>query len=84
MKHTTAVLAAVLLAVVEPESADAATSVRSCTGATVKLKVIEKRMLKLHNRARRQGPAASLCPSETAEGRPRPLQRYDPTRLLLA
>lgn len=69
MKHTAVVLASVLLAALvavgaaalEPERADAATSVRTCTGGTVNLKAIEKRMLDLHNRARADRGLKRLC-----------------------
>lgn len=69
MKHMAVVLSSVLLAALvavgvaalEPERADAATSVRSCIGGTVDLKAIEKRMLDLHNRARADRGLKRLC-----------------------
>jgi uncharacterized protein YkwD len=69
VKHTIAVLAAVSLAALaaagattmKPERADAATSVRSCTGGTVSLAASEKRMLSLHNRERAERGKRRLC-----------------------
>lgn len=56
-----AALVAVGVAALQPERADAATSVKSCTGGTVNLKAIEKRMLNLHNRARADRGLKRLC-----------------------
>lgn len=69
MKHTSVVLASVMLATlaaigvaaVKPERASADTSVRSCTGGAINLKANEKRMLELHNRARAEKGLKRLC-----------------------
>lgn len=69
MRHTVVMLASVLLAAlaaagvfaVDPGRADAATSVTSCTGDTVRLSAIEKRMLSLHNRKRADRGLPRLC-----------------------
>ena len=59
-RHATAVFAAVILAaatvagtsVVVPKKADAASTVKACTGGSISLTATEKRILDLHNRTR--------------------------------
>lgn len=69
MRYVTVVLASVFLAIlaaagataVDPSKAEAATTVRSCTGEKVRLGTAEKRMLELHNRARAKHDRRRLC-----------------------
>ncbi len=68
-RHVTAVLGAVVLAgviaffcaAVEQERAVAATTVNTCSGGSISLKAEEKRILVLHNEARRNHGLARLC-----------------------
>jgi uncharacterized protein YkwD len=68
-RHVTAVLGAMILAgviafsfvVVEPEKARAATAVRTCGGGSIILNAKEKRVLVLHNRARKERGLRPLC-----------------------
>lgn len=68
-RHVTAVLGAMILAgaiafssvVVEPEKAKAATTVRTCDGGSITLNHKERRVLVLHNRARKERGLRPLC-----------------------
>ncbi len=69
MRHTAVVLAsifvaalaAVELSAVEPGTAEAASTVKSCTGDDVRLSAAEKQMLQLHNRKRASRGLPRLC-----------------------
>lgn len=67
MRHTFVTLMAILLAALLTTGTlgtgrvDAATSVKSCTGGTVSLSAVEKRMLALHNRERADRGLRRLC-----------------------
>jgi uncharacterized protein YkwD len=69
MRHTAVVLAAIFLATlaavgvsaVEPGTAEAASTVKSCTGGDVRLSAAEKQMLKLHNKERASRGLPRLC-----------------------
>jgi uncharacterized protein YkwD len=69
MRHAAAVLAAVSLAIlaavgayaVEPQRAEAASTVRSCSGGDVRIGAAEKKMLALHNRERASRNLPRLC-----------------------
>ena len=56
-----AALAAVGMSAVEPQVAEADSTIRSCTGSKVTLKTIEKTMLGLHNRTRANRGLPRLC-----------------------
>ncbi len=56
-----ATLAAAATSAVEPESADAAITVKSCTGGDVQLSAAEKTMLELHNKERASRNLPRLC-----------------------
>ena len=55
----TAVLAVTTLA--NPQPAEAATSVRTCSGDTIQLNDAENRILTLHNQTRANNGLAQLC-----------------------
>ena len=67
--HLTGVIGAMILAgalafssiVVEPEKAKAATTVRTCDGGSITLNHKERRVLVLHNRARKERGLRPLC-----------------------
>ncbi len=69
MKCVTVVLASVFVAIlaaagataVDPSKAEAAATVRSCTGEKVRLGTAEKRMLELHNNTRAKHDRRRLC-----------------------
>ena len=69
VRYASVILVAALLAVVmaltvstvEPERAEAATTVRTCGGGTIKLNAKEERTLRLHNRERRSRGLRTLC-----------------------
>jgi uncharacterized protein YkwD len=69
LRHAKAVLGAVILAgaisflsvAVQPESAGAATTVRTCGGGNITLNAKEKQTLVLHNRARKDLGLRPLC-----------------------
>ena len=69
MRHTALVLASIFVAAlavvgasaVEPEKAEAASTVKSCTGGNVRLSAPEKAMLQLHNRERASRNLPRLC-----------------------
>jgi uncharacterized protein YkwD len=69
MRHAAAVLAATFLATLAafgasigyPERADAASTVKSCTGGEVRLSAAEKQMLELHNWDRASRELPPLC-----------------------
>jgi uncharacterized protein YkwD len=56
-----AFLAAVVATVVDPQSADASTRVKSCTGGKIELKADEKRIFVLQNRKRDSKGLRRLC-----------------------
>jgi uncharacterized protein YkwD len=68
-RHVTAVLGAMILAgaiafsyvVAEPEKAKAATAVRTCGGGSITLNANERRVLVLHNKARKERGLRPLC-----------------------
>ena len=55
------VVVALTVSTVEPERAEAATTVRTCGGGTIKLNAKEERTLRLHNRERRSRGLRTLC-----------------------
>jgi uncharacterized protein YkwD len=69
MRHAVAVLAAIFLATLgvfgvstgDPERAEAASTVKSCTGGEARLSAAEKQMLRLHNRERASHELPRLC-----------------------
>jgi uncharacterized protein YkwD len=56
-----AVFAALSVSAVEPKSAEAANTVRTCGGGAIKLNTKEERTLLLHNRKRRSRGLRPLC-----------------------
>ncbi len=56
-----ATLAAAAVAAIDPPSAEAAGTVRSCTGGNIKLSTAERQMLQLHNKARAKNDRRRLC-----------------------
>ena len=56
-----ATFAAVGISAVKPKVADAASTIRTCTGSKITLKNNEKRMLDLHNRKRHNQGLPRLC-----------------------
>ncbi len=59
-----AILAAVLalfVSAIEPEKAQAASTVRTCGGGTIKLNAKEERTFRLHNQKRRSRGLRALC-----------------------
>ena len=69
VRYASVILVAALLAavvalsvsVVEPERAEAASTVRTCGGGTIKLNTKEERTLRLHNQKRRSRGLRTLC-----------------------
>jgi uncharacterized protein YkwD len=69
MRQATAALASILLAILatvgaaaySPERAEAASTVRSCTGEDIRIGAAEKQMLDLHNRERASRGLPRLC-----------------------
>lgn len=69
MKHAAVVLAAVSLAVLAaagasaswPATAEAASTVKSCTGGDIRIGAAEKQMLQLHNKERTSRDLPRLC-----------------------
>ena len=69
VRYASVILVAALLAavvalsvsVVEPERAEAASTVRTCGGGTIKLNTKEERTLRLHNQERRSRGLRTLC-----------------------
>ena len=69
LRYTTAILGAVLLAsatifsstMVESQGAGATTTVKTCSGGSITLKVKEKRTLELHNETRTDRGLKPLC-----------------------
>jgi uncharacterized protein YkwD len=69
MRHTAVVLASIFVAAlaavgasaVEPGTAEAASTVKGCTGDDVRLSAAEKQMLQLHNRERASRDLPRLC-----------------------
>jgi uncharacterized protein YkwD len=56
-----AAFAALSISAVEPKSAEAANTVKTCGGGTIKLNAKEERTLLLHNRKRRNRGLRRLC-----------------------
>jgi uncharacterized protein YkwD len=56
-----ATLAAVGVSALEPGRAEAASTVKSCTGGDVRLSAAEKQMLELHNKERASRDLPRLC-----------------------
>jgi uncharacterized protein YkwD len=56
-----ATLAAVGVSAVEPGRAEAASTVKSCTGGDIRLSAAEKQMLELHNKERASRDLPRLC-----------------------
>jgi uncharacterized protein YkwD len=56
-----AALAAVGVSAVEPGRAEAASTVKSCTGGDIRLSAAEKQMLELHNKERASRDLPRLC-----------------------
>ncbi len=75
MRRIAVLLAAVFLAAfaaagvsaLAPTEADAASTVRTCTGGTITLKTVEKSMLDLHNRERASRGLPRLCVHPTLQ-----------------
>ena len=69
MRHTAVVLASIFVAAlaaigasaVEPGTAEAASTVKSCTGDDVRLSAAERQMLRLHNQERASRDLPRLC-----------------------
>ena len=56
-----AVVVALSVSAVEPERAEAASTVRTCNGGTIKLNAKEERTLRLHNQERKSRGLRTLC-----------------------
>ena len=56
-----ATVAAISVSAIEPRKAEAADTVRTCGGGTIKLNSREERTLRLHNRARAKRGIRRLC-----------------------
>ncbi len=69
VRYASVILVAALLAAVatlsvsaiEPEKAEAASAVKTCSGGTIKLNYKEERTLRLHNQKRRSRGLRTLC-----------------------